>query len=135
MRLRCLLLVVIFTLVAFCCSIVDADGVIIVKASAADPTGAFTVNSVNVKHYLKGNKKASTTLADEERGITQKIPFVNKLKAMVKANPAVTKAKVMMDKDIRLKGAYLIVKGQMKPLAIIAAVALAGGFIMYLVKG
>ncbi|EEY53192.1 uncharacterized protein PITG_06826 [Phytophthora infestans T30-4] len=133
MRPRCLLLVVVFTLAACCCRLASADRVIIVKSSATDSTGG------NVKFYLKNSKKASTEQAVEERGITssltQKIPFVNKLKAMVKENPAVVKANVMMDKDIRLKGAYLVVKGQLKPLAIIAAVALAGGYIMYLVKG
>ncbi|KAG2780163.1 hypothetical protein JG687_00001287 [Phytophthora cactorum] len=134
MRPRCLLLVVVFTLAACCCSLADADGIVIVKASATDSTGAIA-NSGNVKYYLRDSKKAPTK---EERGITsltQNIPFVGKLMTMVKENPALAKAKVMVSKDIRLKGALLIVKGQLKPLAIIAAVALTGGYIMYLVKG
>ncbi|ETI46973.1 hypothetical protein F441_08672 [Phytophthora nicotianae CJ01A1] len=93
----------------------------------------------NLRRYLKGAK----TTTDEERafpGVTslkalvQKIPNVDKLKSMVKANPALANANVFVSKNPRLNAALLVVKGQLKPLAIIGALALTGGYIMYLIK-
>ncbi|KAF1781234.1 hypothetical protein GQ600_5800 [Phytophthora cactorum] len=121
----CFLFVVVFALVTCCYSLADAEGIITIKDSALDST------------------RGSKTTTDEERafpGITslktlmQKTPHVDKLKSMVKENPALAQANVFVSKRPRLKAALLIVKGQLKPLAIIGALALTGGYIMYLVK-
>ncbi|KAG3105016.1 hypothetical protein PI124_g13886 [Phytophthora idaei] len=134
----CFLFVVVFALATCCYSLADAEGIITIKDSALDSTRVIA-NSGNVRRYLKGSK----TTTDEERafpGITslktlmQKTPHVDKLKSMVKENPALAQANVFVSKRPRLKAALLIVKGQLKPLAIIGALALTGGYIMYLVK-
>lgn len=145
MRLRCFLLVVVFIIAACCCSLADADGIIMVKNLATDSNRVVT-NDGNVKRrYLKGSK---TTAEDEERGflgitnlktLLEKVPYLDKLKSLVRKNPELGKAKVVAVKGpteySKRQAALAIVKGQLKPMAIIAALALAGGYIAYLVKG
>ncbi|KAG7389460.1 hypothetical protein PHYPSEUDO_010345 [Phytophthora pseudosyringae] len=139
MGLRCLVFVVVFFTLAACCNCVTvADSNVMAKDLEADSTRLIDVNG-------KRNLRAHETNAnDEERafpGVTslktllQKIPHVGHLKTMVKENPALAKANVFVSKRPKLHAASLIVKGQLKPLAIIGAVALTGGYIMYLVKG
>ncbi|KAL3666188.1 hypothetical protein V7S43_008976 [Phytophthora oleae] len=138
MRLQ-LLLVLVFGL-ASCYSVAATE----LSTNLETDSGNAFANDVNVRRYLKGSKMTAIEAADEERGfpgvttmkqLIQKIPFVGTLKTMVKENPALAKANVFVSKHPRVKAATLIVKGQVKPLAIIGAVALTGGYIMYLVKG
>ncbi|KAG1692799.1 hypothetical protein DVH05_024414 [Phytophthora capsici] len=129
MRLQ-LLLVLVFGLASCCYSAIDTE-----------TTELITSDSDNVKRYLKGNERI---VIEEERGfpgvttvkqLIQKIPGVGPLKTLVKENPALAKANMFVSKRPKLKAATLIIKGQVKPLLIIGAVALTGGYFLYLVKG
>ncbi|POM72248.1 Putative RxLR effector [Phytophthora palmivora] len=138
MRLRCFVLVLVFTFAVSCYDVSDANENAVIKNPESDSSRVVASES-NVKRYLKGNKM--TAVADEERALTgftslkalfQRFPTLDK--NLIMQNPAFSNAKVYVSKHPRLKAAVTIVKGQLKAVAIIAAIALTGGYIAYLIK-
>ncbi|CAH0480476.1 unnamed protein product [Peronospora belbahrii] len=102
----------------------------------------------NVKRYLKGSTTSVTASNFEERvphvdatdfKIAEKLTTSEKLKSITATESEVNKVKIVVLKDpateyTKLEALKIVAKAQVKPVAIIAAVAIVGGYVVYLVK-
>ncbi|CAI5715554.1 unnamed protein product [Peronospora destructor] len=139
------LLLVVFILA--CCdshATTNSDGIVPVKKQE---TGFTT--SGNVNRYLRGSKTIGNKAEEvEERGspiasiteletLLKKVVSPERFNTIMGKNPELENVKVVTVKKeyTKLDGWKAIAKGQVKPVAIIAAISLAGGYLAYLVKG
>uniref|UniRef100_A0AAV1TYR2 Uncharacterized protein n=1 Tax=Peronospora matthiolae TaxID=2874970 RepID=A0AAV1TYR2_9STRA len=160
---RIRLLLAAFTLAPYCCSFGRAYGIVpMTKLESDQNIEAMDDSSVNL--FLKDSKELKAELKDEARAVTagdtfnfkilfEKIPYAEQLKYFLSGKPQPDKVKGATNtvKDAtdaakaataeipkeytKLEAWKIILKGMVKPLVIIAAMALAGGYIAYLVKG
>uniref|UniRef100_M4BUV4 RxLR effector candidate protein n=1 Tax=Hyaloperonospora arabidopsidis (strain Emoy2) TaxID=559515 RepID=M4BUV4_HYAAE len=156
---RIRLMLAAFSLAPYCCSFGRAyDIVPITKLESNQKIEATDDGSVNF--FLKDSKEIKAELEDEARAFTtgdtsnfkilfEKIPYAEQLKYFVSGKPQPDKVKGTTDtaKDAtdaakaataeipkeytKLEAWKIILKGMIKPLVIIAAMALAGGMPKY----
>ncbi|KAI9921128.1 hypothetical protein PsorP6_000925 [Peronosclerospora sorghi] len=132
-------------------SIVSAQDIVL--TTHRKKVSNVVTNASDVKSYLQGRKRIVPESEDEARAslsdvtsLLQKIPNTENLRtSFFQKKPAVVtdtsskKGKDQGDKGYeevtKLEAWKIVIKGQLKPLAIIAAIALIGGYIAYLVNG
>ncbi|KAL7686680.1 hypothetical protein Plhal304r1_c025g0084161 [Plasmopara halstedii] len=109
-----------------------ADTTLQIRTTARELESSSQVNPV-----LEGSIETPIMTGEERAFDTlkrHKQEFMQEVKSVVEKNPVYVKGKEMVDKDIRLKGALLIGRSQLKAVAIVSFFALVGGYIMHLIK-
>ncbi|KAF1774374.1 hypothetical protein PC129_g7687 [Phytophthora cactorum] len=132
MRLGFLLLAVVFILAACCHSLANAE----LASQKKNPETSYNYEltaAENVKQYLKHIKKAT---AEEERafpGATQLRGFFEKVAQGSNAKIAVDKVKQVLHKDTRHASVSVAIS-LLKMLAVVGAISVASGYIVYRVS-
>ena len=99
-----------------------------------------------MNRYLRGSSKTIVNKAEERASL---VSSVTELEALLKKvvsperfttimgkKPELEKVEPVKEQEYTKREAWkIIAKGQVKPIAIIAAISLVGGYIAYLVKG
>jgi hypothetical protein len=117
MRLSRFLLAVLTIFAASCREVASTDGIV-----ASEHTAGVS------KRYLKGVKMDDKV---EKRRLAGISTLLGKLKEL---SPDLSKVSTLVVKGPKTKAAVSILKKQLKALAVIGAIAVTGGFIVYLVK-
>ncbi|CAI5723116.1 hypothetical protein KXD40_000559 [Peronospora effusa] len=134
-------LLVVFILTC-CYSHATSDSIVPIKKQEMGVT-----NRSNVKCFLRGSKTIVNKVEEvEERGspvasITELETLLKKVVSPERFNTIMAKKKVKLENAkvekeyTKLEAWKIIAKGQVKPVVIIAAISLLGGYLAYLVKG